>query len=197
MPMPLVIDDRTFVSVMFQVTSLVTVWLPLPLNVAAAVNVIETEVMCGKVSGLAVIVRLVTAGQTETDAVAGVSAWYAAVMVVVCGGLATVKAAVTKPVFCPTVAAAGLLEVQKDWSVTTLLGDPSLGTPEAIICRVPPGGMVSPVGPTVMLVIVGVTKKPRQLTARAKVASAAKAPARRSLYFVDDIVIWDSLGARC
>jgi hypothetical protein len=37
------------------------------------------------------------------------------------------------------------------------------------------------------VVNVGLVKKPVQLTARANVASAAKAPARRSLYFVDDI----------
>jgi hypothetical protein len=74
--MPLVIDERTFVSVMFQVTSLVTSWFPLtPVKVAVAVNVISTEVPCVKVSGVAVIVRLVTAGQTESVAVAGVSAW--------------------------------------------------------------------------------------------------------------------------
>jgi len=74
-PVPLVIDERTFVSVMFHVTSLVTSVLPVPLKVAAAVNVIETELPCVKVRGVAVIVRLVTAGQTETVAVAGVRAW--------------------------------------------------------------------------------------------------------------------------
>jgi hypothetical protein len=31
-PMPLVMDERTFVSVMFQVTSLVTSWLPVRLS---------------------------------------------------------------------------------------------------------------------------------------------------------------------
>jgi hypothetical protein len=41
----------------------------------------------------------------------------------------------------------------------------------------------------VMVETVGFTKKPRQLMARAKVASAAKEPARRSLFFVDDIVL--------
>jgi hypothetical protein len=49
-------------------------------------------------------------------------------------------------------------------------------------------------GSITMLVTVGLTKNPVQLTARAKVASTAKAPASRSLYFVDDIVIKDSLG---
>jgi hypothetical protein len=74
-PTPLVIDESTFESVMFQVTSLVTSVFPVPLKVAVAMNVIETELPCVKVSGLAVIVRLVTAGQTESVAVAGVRAW--------------------------------------------------------------------------------------------------------------------------
>jgi hypothetical protein len=110
-------------------------------------------------------------------------------MVVVCGGLATVVAAVTKPVFCPTVAAASLLELQKHLVVMFWLGELSLGTPEAVICRVAPGARVKPVGPTVMLVIVGLGKKPVQLTAKARAASAATAPARRSFCFVDDIVM--------
>jgi hypothetical protein len=106
-----------------------------------------------------------------------------------------VAAAVTKPVFCPTVATAWLLELQRHLVVTSRLGELSLGTPEALICRVAPGARVSPVGPIVMLVIVGVGKKPVQLTANASVASAAKVPTRRSLCFADDIVIRDSLGA--
>jgi len=50
-------------------------------------------------------------------------------------------------------------------------------------------------GSIVMEETVGFWKKPVQLTARAKAVSAAKAPPRRSLFFVDDIVIRDSLGA--
>lgn len=50
-------------------------------------------------------------------------------------------------------------------------------------------------GSMVMEETVGFWKKPVQLTARAKAASAVKAPAGRSLFFVDDIVIRDSLGA--
>ena len=38
---------------------------------------------------------------------------------------------------------------------------------------------------------VGFTKKPVQLMVKASVARKAKAPARRSLFFVDDIVISD------
>jgi hypothetical protein len=44
-------------------------------------------------------------------------------------------------------------------------------------------------GLSVRAVTVGFTKKPLQLMARANVASAAKAPARRSFCLVDDIVI--------
>jgi hypothetical protein len=40
-----------------------------------------------------------------------------------------------------------------------------------------------------MLVSVGFTKNPRQLTARAKVASAPKAPIKRSFDFVDNMLV--------
>jgi len=74
-PEPSEIDERIAVFEMFHVTSLVTFVLPVPLKVAVALNVITVAVPAGTVSGLAVIVRPVTAGQTERDAVAGVSAW--------------------------------------------------------------------------------------------------------------------------
>jgi hypothetical protein len=44
-------------------------------------------------------------------------------------------------------------------------------------------------GSTVMVVRVGFWKKPVQLIPKAKVKSAAKVPAMRSLCFVDDMVI--------
>lgn len=44
-------------------------------------------------------------------------------------------------------------------------------------------------GEIVIAVSVGFTKKPRQLPARANVASAPKAPASRSFCLVDDIII--------
>jgi hypothetical protein len=52
-------------------------------------------------------------------------------------------------------------------------------------------------GSMVMEETVGFWKNPLQLTARASVASAAKAPARRSLFFVDDMVIRRLLGRAC
>src|SRR2546421_307232 len=57
--------------------------------------------------------------------------------------------------------------------------------------------MVGVAGATVIEVSVGFTKKPRQLIAKAKVASAAKAPARRSLEVIEDIFIHNSLGRAC
>ena len=47
----------------------------------------------------------------------------------------------------------------------------------------------------VMLEMVGFTKNPVQLMVRASVARKAKAPATRTLCFLDDIVISDLLGA--
>ena len=46
-----------------------------------------------------------------------------------------------------------------------------------------------------MLFSVGFTKNPRQLIAKANVARAATAPMARICDLVDDIVLWDSLGA--
>jgi hypothetical protein len=50
-----------------------------------------------------------------------------------------------------------------------------------------PVKIVGETGPTERVVSVGFTKNPRQLTARARVARAAKAPVIRILCFVDDI----------
>jgi hypothetical protein len=74
-PVPFEMAERRAVFEMFQVTSLVTSCFPVPLKVASALNVIAVAVPAGTVSGLAVMVRLVTAGQTEIVAVAGVRAW--------------------------------------------------------------------------------------------------------------------------
>jgi hypothetical protein len=74
-------------------------------------------------------------------------------------------------------------------------GFPVLSVPAAVSCRVLVTLTVGLGGSITMLETVGFVKNPLQLTARASVASAAKAPARRSLFFIDDIVIRDSLGA--
>jgi len=79
-------------------------------------------------------------------------------------------------------------DVQVDFPVTSLVL-PSLNVPVACICCVPDGASETFCGPIASEVSVGLTKKPVQLTASAKVASAAKAPASRSFCLVDDIVI--------
>jgi hypothetical protein len=102
-------------------------------------------------------------------------------MVVICGGLVMVVGTVTKPVFCPIVAAAELVELQKHCFVTFRGGELSLNAPIATICRVPPGARVTPVGPIVMLVTVGVVKNPRQLTPKASAIRTVKASVNASL----------------
>lgn len=67
---------------------------------------------------------------------------------------------------------------------------PSLKVAAAVICCVAalgPKATVGLGGSIVMLETVGFWKKPVQLTARVNIARAAKAPARRTLCFVDDI----------
>jgi hypothetical protein len=67
---------------------------------------------------------------------------------------------------------------------------PSLKVANAVICTVllvGPTSMVGVGGPTARADTVGFTKNPRQLTAKARVARAAKAPMIRILCFVGDI----------
>jgi hypothetical protein len=73
---------------------------------------------------------------------------------------------------------------------------PLLSVPAAVNCVVSPWLTVGFGGSIVILETVGFTKKPVQLMVKASVARKAKAPAMRSLCFVDDIVISNPLGAR-
>jgi hypothetical protein len=66
---------------------------------------------------------------------------------------------------------------------------PSLSVPAAFNCSVWPWLTLGVLGSIVIEVIVGFWKNPRQLAARARVARAANAPASRSLFLRDDIVI--------
>src|SRR6202046_3729853 len=72
---------------------------------------------------------------------------------------------------------------------------PLLSVPAAVNCVVSPWLTVGLGGSMVMADTVGFTKKPVQLMVKASVARKAKAPARRRLFFVDDIVI-SGRGAR-
>jgi hypothetical protein len=70
-----------------------------------------------------------------------------------------------------------------------VMGSPKLSVPSAFNCAEPPTATVGVGGRIEMVETVGFWKNPLQLTATARVASAAKAPASRSLFFADDIVI--------
>jgi hypothetical protein len=69
---------------------------------------------------------------------------------------------------------------------------PSLKLAVALIWTVllvVPASIVDVEGTTVIEVSVGFTKNPRQLMARARVTSAAKAPTKRSFDVIDDIFV--------
>jgi hypothetical protein len=95
------------------------------------------------------------------------------------------------PVAFPEVliVATVVSELLQKRPLLRLLVLPSLKVPVAIICNVAPSSIVCVCGPTAMLLKVGFTKKPRQPRLNAKIASTAKAPARRSFCLVDDIVV--------
>lgn len=62
-----------------------------------------------------------------------------------------------------------------------------LSVPAAVNCSVVPWLTVGFGGSTVMAVMVGLTKKPRQPMPRAASASSAREPVRRSFCFMDDM----------
>jgi len=100
-----------------------------------------------------------------------------------------VLADVTKPEEEIVATLVGLMLQETDGLVVVL---PSLFVPNTVICTVlavVPVSMVGVAGPTEIDYRVGLTKKPVQLTVRAKIASVAKAPIKRSLWLVDDIDI--------
>ena len=130
-------------------------------------------------------------GTTLTVAVPVIEALWSAVAVTVI--VPTVLVEVTRPevpmeaaIGSPLVAGA---MVQLTEALPVL---PSLKLPVALICTVllvGPASIVAVEGATDIEVNVGFTKNPRQPTASARIPSAAKATARRSLFFWDDIVI--------
>ena len=94
---------------------------------------------------------------------------------------------VTKPPEEIVATDVGLMVQLTDGLLVVL---PSLFVPNTVICTVlfvVPLWMLGDAGPTAIEDNVGFTKKPRQATPATRVASTAKAPAKRSLCFVDDI----------
>jgi len=97
---------------------------------------------------------------------------------------------VTKPEVEIVATLAGLLGEMLQDTDGLAFWLPSLLVPNTVICTVlpvVPVSMVGVTGPTAIEDRMGFTKKPVQLTARANIASAAKAPGRRSLCLADDI----------
>ena len=97
---------------------------------------------------------------------------------------------VTKPEEEIVATLVGVMLQETDGLLVVL---PSLLVPNTLICTVLsvfPVWMVGDAGPTEIEDSVGVTKKPVQLTAvAARMASAARAPERRSFRFADDMVM--------
>ena len=97
---------------------------------------------------------------------------------------------VTKPLLVIVATLVGLMLQETDGLVDVL---PSLLVANTVICTVlpvVPVWMVGDTGPTDSEETVGFTKKPVQLTAvAARMASAARAPERRSFRFADDMVM--------
>jgi len=155
-----------------------------------AVELAEREIEVGEIT------RAVTFANVTVAVVVAVAVPEAAVMVLV-----PAATAVSSP---PVLTVAIVLsEVDQHTVVPAqLVPDvrviefPLLSVPAAVNCTgVPPTLTVGLGGSITILETVGFTKNPLQLTATAKVASAAMAPAKRSFCLGDDIVIWDSLGA--
>lgn len=88
-----------------------------------------------------------------------------------------------EPVICPTVGVA----LDHETPLVRVLPLLTLSIPKAERVTVDPTSTDGAEGLMLSVVNVGLVKNPLQLTARANVASAAKAPARRTLCFVDDI----------
>jgi hypothetical protein len=102
---------------------------------------------------------------------------------------------VTRPVLEMVAVVVGVMLQVTDGSPVVL---PSLLVPNAVICTVLsvlPVSIVGVGGPTESELNVGFTKNPLQLTANAKVASAANAPIKRSFEFFESMCSWSSLGA--
>src|ERR1700722_2089389 len=95
---------------------------------------------------------------------------------------------VTRPVEEIVAIVVGVMLQETDGLLLVL---PSLFVPNTVICTVLsvlPVSIVGDAGPIDIEDMTGFWKKPLQLTPKANVASAAKAPIKWSLRFIDDIV---------
>jgi hypothetical protein len=167
-----------------------------PLSTPVAVNCSGRPTPTSTVPVGLIVMDTKLGGTTLIVAVPVIEALWSAVAVTVI--LPTVLVEVTRPEVFMLAAIgpplAGTI-VQLTEALPVL---PSLKLPVALICTVllvGPASIVAVEGATDIEVNVGFTKNPRQLTARARAASAATAPATRSWCLIDDIFISDSLRA--
>ena len=146
---------------------------------------VESAAILNEVSGLRTI--LVTLASVTVAVVLAVAVPDAAVMELV---------PAETPVNVPPVLMVATLGVSLDQHTVVpvqlvppvrVMGSPLLSVPAAFNCVESPTLTVGLGGRIEMVETVGFTKNPVQLTAKANMASAANAPARRSLYFVDAI----------
>lgn len=160
-----------------------------PPAVAVAVKHVVAVELTGSVMEVGLITTLVTLPRVTVAVVVAVAVPEAAVMVLV---------PADTPVSRPPVLMVAMLGVALDQHTVVpvqlvppvrVSALPLLSVPAAVNCVVSPWLTVGLGGRMEMLEMVGLTKKPVQLTARAKVARRANAPARRSLCFADDINI--------
>lgn len=175
-----------------QVTLEVTSMLVCPPAVARAFKqsapvAVEFAGMLNELLGLRTI--LVTLASVTVAVVVALAVPDAAVMVLVPCEI---------PVIVPPVLIVATLGVALDQHTTvpvqvvppvSVSGFPLLSVPAAVNGRVSPTLTVGLGGSIAMVDTVGLTKNPVQLTARARVASAARAQAKRRLWLVDDIII--------
>lgn len=148
---------------------------------------VELAAILNELLGLRTI--LVTLANVTVAVVVAVAVPDAAVMVLV---------PAETPVNVPPVLMVATLGVSLDQHTVVpvqlvppvrVMGLPLLSVPAAFNCVESPTLTVGLGGRIEMVETVGFTKNPVQLTASANTASAAKAPARRSFCFADDIVI--------
>ena len=155
----------------------------------SAVGATELSAISNEVNPDGPSIMLVTLPKVTVAVVVALAVPDAAVMVLV---------PAETPVRSPPVEIVATLGVSLDQHTVVpvqlvpplkVSGSPWLSSPAAVNCRVSPMLTVGFAGSIVILETVGFTKNPLQLTASARTASAPKAPARRNMFFVDDIVI--------
>jgi hypothetical protein len=204
---PVVVDDCTHIgSIPFstvirlefpanQVTLVVTS-TGCPPAVASAVRHVVAVELTGSVIESGLITTLVTFPRVTVALVVAVAVPEAAVIVLV-----PAETAVSRPPVLSVATVGSELDQHTVVPVQVVpavrvSGFPLLSVAAAVNCTgAPPTLTVGLGGTMVMLETVGFTKNPLQLTASANIASAVRAPARRSLCFADDIVVSDSSGA--